>query len=108
MHRMWSCKCADCRPGAFRLQSATGTNVIPVEIVPHDVQDTTATLLNLPDADLERLATYQSVARRRGSELRLVPSIRFAGMLRQNFTSVERSKLVWRNLPPAFVYRCRK
>lgn len=33
---------------------------------------------------------------------------RFAGHLRSRFRSVERSKLVWRNLPPAFVYRCRK
>ena len=33
---------------------------------------------------------------------------RFARMLRANFTSVERSSLVWRNLPPAFVYHCRK
>jgi phospholipid N-methyltransferase len=33
---------------------------------------------------------------------------RFARSLRASFTSVERSRLVWRNLPPAFVYRCRK
>jgi len=33
---------------------------------------------------------------------------RFARMLRASFTSVERSPLVWRNLPPAFVYHCRK
>ncbi len=33
---------------------------------------------------------------------------RFAGLLRSRFRSVERSKLVLRNLPPAFVYRCRK
>ena len=33
---------------------------------------------------------------------------RFARMLRASFTSVERSQLVWRNLPPAFAYRCRK
>ena len=33
---------------------------------------------------------------------------RFARTLRASFTSVERSPLVWRNLPPAFVYHCRK
>jgi phospholipid N-methyltransferase len=33
---------------------------------------------------------------------------RFASMLRANFASVERSPLVWKNLPPAFVYHCRR
>jgi phosphatidylethanolamine/phosphatidyl-N-methylethanolamine N-methyltransferase len=31
---------------------------------------------------------------------------RFSRRLRQHFSSVERSHTVWRNLPPAFVYRC--
>jgi phosphatidylethanolamine/phosphatidyl-N-methylethanolamine N-methyltransferase len=31
---------------------------------------------------------------------------RFSRRLRSTFTSVERSHTVWRNLPPAFVYRC--
>lgn len=31
---------------------------------------------------------------------------RFSKRLRQHFSSVERSHTVWRNLPPAFVYRC--
>jgi len=30
----------------------------------------------------------------------------FSRRLRATFTSVERSHTVWRNLPPAFVYRC--
>ena len=33
---------------------------------------------------------------------------RFASMLRANFANVERSPLVWKNLPPAFVYHCRR
>ncbi len=33
---------------------------------------------------------------------------RFKAMLESNFSSVETSAHVWRNLPPAFVYRCRK
>lgn len=33
---------------------------------------------------------------------------RFKAMLESNFSSVEISAHVWRNLPPAFVYRCRK
>ncbi|MEM9588257.1 MAG: methyltransferase domain-containing protein [Planctomycetota bacterium] len=32
---------------------------------------------------------------------------RFAGKLQQSFASVEKSEVVWRNLPPALVYRCR-
>lgn len=33
---------------------------------------------------------------------------RFKAMLESHFSSVEISAHVWRNLPPAFVYRCRK
>lgn len=33
---------------------------------------------------------------------------RFKKLLKNNFSSVEISKVVWNNLPPAFVYRCRK
>ena len=38
---------------------------------------------------------------------RLFPSTRkFCRQLRKDFAVVERSKLVWRNIPPAYVYRC--
>jgi phospholipid N-methyltransferase len=33
---------------------------------------------------------------------------RFRHLLQEHFSSVERSATVWRNLPPAFVYRCRR
>lgn len=33
---------------------------------------------------------------------------RFRASLRRHFSHVERSQTAWRNLPPAFVYRCRK
>lgn len=33
---------------------------------------------------------------------------RFRELLDSRFSEVETSKVVWRNLPPAFVYRCRK
>ena len=33
---------------------------------------------------------------------------RFRRLLGQHFSGVERSATVWRNLPPAFVYRCRR
>lgn len=39
----------------------------------------------------------------------LLPAgIRFSRLLRRSFPEVRRSPTVWRNLPPAFVYRCRK
>ncbi len=33
---------------------------------------------------------------------------RFARKLQQAFDKVEKSRVVWRNLPPAFIYRCTK
>lgn len=37
----------------------------------------------------------------------LLPSARrFSDHLHQRFSSVEKSPTIWRNLPPAFVYRC--
>lgn len=38
--------------------------------------------------------------------LALPAGFRFARRLRDTFSHVERSNTVWRNLPPAFVYRC--
>lgn len=39
----------------------------------------------------------------------LLPSARrFTKLLEQNFSSVETSRTIWNNIPPAFVYRCQK
>ncbi|MEX2301556.1 MAG: methyltransferase domain-containing protein [Bryobacterales bacterium] len=39
----------------------------------------------------------------------LLPSARrFRSLLESTFRDVRRSEIVWRNLPPAFVYHCRK
>lgn len=38
----------------------------------------------------------------------LPPGRSFRGLLESRFTRVETSAVVWRNLPPAFVYRCQK
>jgi phosphatidylethanolamine/phosphatidyl-N-methylethanolamine N-methyltransferase len=40
--------------------------------------------------------------------LALAPAKRFAGLLPNYFTSVSKSPVVWMNVPPAFVYRCRR
>ena len=38
----------------------------------------------------------------------LPAGIRFKRLLQESFGSVAHSRTVWRNLPPAFVYQCRK
>jgi phosphatidylethanolamine/phosphatidyl-N-methylethanolamine N-methyltransferase len=38
--------------------------------------------------------------------LRLPGARYFAGLLRTHFRKVSKSSIVWRNVPPAFVYRC--
>lgn len=38
----------------------------------------------------------------------LPPGRRFRAMLKQGFATVETTRIVWGNVPPAFVYRCRK
>jgi len=50
-----------------------------------------------------RFATFSYV-----HSLALTGSRRFANRLPEYFKSVSKSPVVWRNLPPAFVYRCRR
>jgi len=38
----------------------------------------------------------------------LPPARRFRELLEARFSEVETSEVVWRNVPPAFVYRCRR
>jgi len=40
--------------------------------------------------------------------LLLPPGRRFVALLPKYFTHVSRSRTVWLNLPPAFVYQCRR
>jgi phospholipid N-methyltransferase len=40
--------------------------------------------------------------------LALPPARRFANLLPAYFTSIVKSRVVWLNVPPAFVYRCRR
>ena len=40
--------------------------------------------------------------------LLLPPGRRFAALLPKYFTQVSKSRIVWLNLPPAFVYQCRR
>ena len=36
------------------------------------------------------------------------PGIKFKQMLKEKFRTVEKSKILWRNFPPAFIYHCIK
>jgi phosphatidylethanolamine/phosphatidyl-N-methylethanolamine N-methyltransferase len=38
----------------------------------------------------------------------LPTALRFRKRLKEHFSSVKTSRIVWRNLPPAYVYRCRR
>jgi len=40
--------------------------------------------------------------------LTLPPAKRFAHLLQRYFGSVSKSQVIWRNVPPALVYRCRR
>lgn len=53
-----------------------------------------------PGGQFATFAYWQGVA--------LPAGLRFSRRLRRSFQTVERSPTAWRNLPPAFVYRCRK
>jgi phosphatidylethanolamine/phosphatidyl-N-methylethanolamine N-methyltransferase len=50
-----------------------------------------------------RFATFAYV-----QGLLMPPARRFARLLKDHFTEVKRGRVVWRNIPPAFVYRCRR
>ncbi|MGI9472484.1 MAG: class I SAM-dependent methyltransferase [Rubripirellula sp.] len=53
-----------------------------------------------PDGKFATFAYWQGVI--------LPAGIRFKRRLQDTFSSVERSHTVWKNLPPAFVYRCQR
>jgi ubiquinone/menaquinone biosynthesis C-methylase UbiE len=50
-----------------------------------------------------RFATFSYV-----HAVALPPARRFARLLPAYFRSISKSPVVWFNLPPAFVYRCRR
>ena len=69
-----------------------------------------------PDSLLERYPDLTTVLRPGGQFVTfayhagtLLPAgRRFKKLLPRYFSSVEKSPTVWRNAPPAFVYRCRR
>ena len=62
-----------------------------------EIMDSTLDVL-APDAQFATFAYWQGVI--------LPAGRRFSHLLGESFSRVERSPTAWRNLPPAFVYRC--
>jgi phospholipid N-methyltransferase len=87
-----------------------------------EIQEVDAIVSGLPwasfsdDLQLELLRATTSVLKPGGQfvtfaylqGLLLRSGRRFRRQLRDHFSRVERSRTVWMNLPPAFVYRCRR
>ncbi|MEC8474919.1 MAG: methyltransferase domain-containing protein [Planctomycetota bacterium] len=74
---------------------------LPWASFPDDVQNEimqTMTRVLRPGGTFATFAYWQGLALPAGQ--------RFASRLRSTFSRVQRSPTVWKNLPPAFVYRC--
>lgn len=67
------------------------------ETLQQEIMDTMISRMR-PGAKFATFAYWQGVV--------LPAGRRFSRRLRSSFETVERSPTVWRNLPPAFVYRC--
>lgn len=74
---------------------------LPWASFPEDLQDE---IMNATTKILRPGGTFATFAYWQG--LALPAGRRFSRRLQDTFSYVERSKTVWNNLPPAFVYRC--
>ena len=76
---------------------------LPWAAFPADLQ---TTLLRAVLARMSEGGCFATFAYLQGT---ILPAgLRFNKRLHELFDEVQRSRIVWRNLPPAFVYRCRK
>ena len=101
------CGCASNLPEILRENGCPHADVIlsglPWAIFPEKLQDEIlgAVIEALPDGgSFSTFAYIQGVM--------LPAGLRFRRRLETLFSSVESSHIIWRNLPPAFVYRCKK
>lgn len=76
---------------------------LPWAIFPHELQTKLLDVIWDVMSDDGLFVTYAYL---QGA---IMPSgIRFRRRLEEKFGNLERSSIVWKNLPPAYVYRCRK
>lgn len=69
-------------------------------------EDLQKNILNAVYASLKDGGTFTTFAYLQGT---LLPTgLRFRKLLRSYFKTVNTSNVIWRNLPPAFIYRCTK
>ncbi len=76
---------------------------LPWAVFSDDVQDRLLEVTVSALAPEGRFATFAYI-----QGLMLPAAQRFASKLKARFSDVSRSPIVWRNLPPALVYRCRR
>ena len=76
---------------------------IPWAVFPEELQ---AQLLEAIYATLKPGGKFATFAYLHGAWL--PPGVRFRKMIGAKFSSVATTPVVWRNVPPAFVYRCQK
>ena len=76
---------------------------LPWAAFPSELQDR---MMNAVTAALADHGCFTTFAYVHGLALPAAQS--FRALLNKRFRTVERSRIVWRNLPPALVYRCRK
>lgn len=102
-----SCGCASNLPEILNENGCPHTDIIisglPWAIFPEKLQDEIlgAVIEALPPGG--RFATFAYI-----QGVMLPAGIRFRRRLENLFSKVESSHIIWRNLPPAFVYRCQK
>lgn len=76
---------------------------LPWAIFPEDLQERLLDVILDVMSDDGLFVTYAYVV---GA---LMPAgLRFRKCLKKKFGTVEQSSIIWQNMPPAFVYRCRK
>lgn len=101
------CGCASQLPGLLKEEGKDHADIIlsglPWAIFPEKLQDEIleGVLEALPSGG--RFATFAYI-----QGVMLPAGIRFRRKLENLFSRVETSRIIWRNLPPAFVYRCQK
>ena len=95
--------------GQFASQ-CSGIGAEPLSEAPTEMRQIGKPCLQSNVGDTKRFGGWIAQESAGGLEppLQESPAKRFAGLLPNYFTTVSKSPVVWKNVPPAFVYRCRR